>query len=182
MAREPFGPPGQPFAERLRDTRMQALFGYWRELVQEAGDRLPPYRGFDPLRVHDILPDMQVFERVGDGRFLWRLVGEAVADAIGTNNKGRFLADVVEPEHYEERRAQLARCLDVGLPFAARGLVSRPGTQRDLFKRLSVPFRGPDGTPSILINFVVLATSVAVDGLPEWGSADVIWAGPDDVD
>ncbi len=181
MAREPFGTPGQPFVERLRDVRMAALFGYWRELVRESGDRLPPYRSFDPLRVHDILPDMQVFERDADGRFRWRLVGEAVADAIGINNKGRFLSDVVEPEHYEERRAQLARCLDEGLPFAARGLISRPGTRQDLFKRLSVPYRGPDGAPSILINFVVLATSTAVRDLPARGSSEVIWARSEDV-
>lgn len=181
MAHEPFGTPDQPFAARLRDTRMAGLFGYWCELVREAGGTLPPYRAFDALRVHDILPDMQVFERIDDGRFRWRLVGEAAAEALGANNKGRFLADVVEPEHYEERRIQLARCLDAGLPFAARGLISRPGTRQDLFKRLSMPFRGDGGDPSILINFVVLASSAAVDALPAWGTADVIWAAPDDI-
>ncbi len=125
MAREPFDDGASSFAARLREPAMAALFEDWCAMRREAGG-LPRYRQFDPFRFPKMMPSLQVLERDPDGRFFQRLAGAKVVEKLGVDNKGRYLDQIVEPAHFEERRGHLERVLATGLPAAARGLLSRP--------------------------------------------------------
>ncbi len=177
MARTPFNESHSGFAGRLSDMAMASLFANWVELRRAASGRLPDYRDFDPFRFAALMPNLQVFERTPDGRWRQRLVGETAADYIGANNKGRFLDEIVQAEHLAERVAHLNLAVDEGLPGASRGLLSRPSTEVDVFKRLLLPF-----APDVVVSYIVFSRLRDTPGLPAGADRmQTVWATAADV-
>lgn len=180
MAREPFDESATAFCDRLRDAGMAALFADWCAMRREAGG-LPRYRLFDPFRFPALMPSLQVLERDPDGRYFQRLAGARVVEKVGIDNKGRFLDQIVEPAHLEERRGHLERVLGTGLPAAARGLLSRPTALTGAFKRLMLPFARDDGAAGLVVSLVAYARSYEMHDLKPGDPIQVIWARSEDV-
>lgn len=82
------GPPAAP-----AHVSLQRLLAYWRS---KRADRIaPPRSAIRPDEIVELLPDLVIFEVVGDPpRFRVRLGGTRVAAAFGDDGTGRFLEDL----------------------------------------------------------------------------------------
>jgi hypothetical protein len=180
VAREPFDESAPAFGDRLREPAMAALFADWCAMRREAGG-LPRYRQFDPFRFPQMMPSLQVLERDPDGRYFQRLAGARVVEKLGVDNKGRFLDQIVEPAHFEERRGHLERVLDTGLPAAARGFLSRPTALSGAFKRLMLPFARDDGLAGLVVSAIAYARSYELHDLKPGDPIQTLWARLEDV-
>jgi hypothetical protein len=180
VAREPFDESAPAFGDRLREPAMAALFADWCALRRETGG-LPRYRQFDPFRFPQMMPSLQVLERDPDGRYFQRLAGARVVEKLGVDNKGRYLDQIVEPAHFEERRGHLERVLDTGLPAATRGFLSRPTALSGAFKRLMLPFSRDDGVAGLVVSAIAYARSYELHDLKPGDPIQTLWARLEDV-
>lgn len=77
-------------------------YDYW--LAKCAGRPFPDRADLDPAEIKDILPHLTIIEATGDEvrpRFRYRLVGTAVADAVGRDRAGCFADEVLHRRQTE---------------------------------------------------------------------------------
>ena len=74
---------------------LSAFWTYWHR--KRAGRAAPRRLDIEPTEVPQLLPHIQLIDRVGD-RFRYRLCGTAIVEAYGRELTGKFLDEVI-PTH-----------------------------------------------------------------------------------
>jgi hypothetical protein len=91
----------------ITDERLQLGFEYWQ---RKCGARAMPRRAdIDPTEIPRLLADLMLVEVLPDGRYRYRLIGTANANAHGINATGRYLDEVLPGPDY---RAHVLRLYD----------------------------------------------------------------------
>ena len=102
------------------DPRMEAAYSYW--LRQAAGRPMPRRGDMDPTEIPKLLRDIMLVDVLPDGRYRYRLIGTANAQAQGVSATGRYLDEVLPGDEYKahvlrlydecvrERRALYSEC------------------------------------------------------------------------
>ena len=70
---------------------LAGTLAYWRG--KRAGRALPSRRDIDPVEVPALLPHLQLIETAA-GRFRYRLIGTALAEAFGRDYTGHYLDEL----------------------------------------------------------------------------------------
>ena len=86
-------------------------------------DGFIPRAAFDPINHVRVLPYIQLFQEVDEGRFLCRLMGTEVVRLLGGEFTGRYLEEYVFGPVLAERLAELQECLASGRPVYSQSLL-----------------------------------------------------------
>lgn len=147
---EPDYRPSDRFVDCLPVAGMRRLFTDW--LVQRGGEAMPRRAGFDPLRFPDLISSLQLHERLDDGRYFCRVSGGDTVAAFGHESTGRYLDEVVLPDHLASRVALFNESLDGALPLLYEGHLVVRARDWKQFQRLLLPYADPGGTPRFLVS------------------------------
>ena len=118
------------FLDSIREAEIRDLFLYWLRRRPKSG--VPTRGDIDPARIPAAyLPDMFIYERQKNGRFLCRLIGTGLSRIFGRNETGRYLDTILPPAAAENRAELFARVLKSERPIYFHGaFVFTPGAQR----------------------------------------------------
>jgi hypothetical protein len=139
-----------------QDPRFREFFIYWQRKAPDG--RLPGRQHIDPLEIPRLLSHIALYDvvRVADDfRFRVRLVGTGVTAALGADNTGRFIDEVMDAEPYKPLHAaysQLARhhtpqYWQRNVPFANRDFLA--------IQRLGLPLAADGNTVDMIITYYV---------------------------
>jgi CheY-like chemotaxis protein len=78
-----------------QNETLRRAYAYW--LGKANGRRLPERTDLDPADIKYLLPDLLIFESIGERpRYRCRLVGTRVVEAMGLNPMNRFIDEIFE--------------------------------------------------------------------------------------
>lgn len=138
--------------EGLADERLRRVFAYW--LSCRPGDALPPVAAIDPLALpREALPWITVLEVEREPlRFRSRLVGTAVAEAIGLDHTGRYVA---EQPGMEGQHARFTWCVETRHPYLAAASLSWSPRAYKSYRTLALPFADAEGRVARIVHVFV---------------------------
>lgn len=133
----------------LGDDRIGQFGRYWFDLGGAAGG-VPMREAFDPAAIQHLLPNIIVVEHLGDGEFLYRLLGTQV-DWFAKRNYTGFRTSQIPGHkpgnliHAVYMTALRTRTL-VGstMPYVGSSAVCRS------VRKIAAPFRTPQGKDQIV--------------------------------
>ncbi|MCR9256954.1 MAG: PAS domain-containing protein [Alphaproteobacteria bacterium] len=118
-----------------------SVFEHWLKLRAESArpDRLPTRDQIDMLTLpRETLPWFFIHQREGD-RYLNRLAGTAMVEAIGFETRGRYLDEMMAPALYPERKALLDRCAEQAVCVHYRATLAAADREHVGFSRILFP-------------------------------------------
>lgn len=139
-----------------KDPRFRAFFVYWQSKAPPG--QLPGRQHIDPLEIPRLLPHIALYDVVRlntDFRFRFRLVGTGVAEALGADNTGRFIDEIMAPDAYGPLHAAYSRLVrDHALQYWQRNL---PFANRDFLavQRLALPLAADGSTVDMIMTYYV---------------------------
>lgn len=138
----------------LDDPGLTALLDYWCVLRRQAGGRVPPRRALDPMAVRKLLPRVEVWRRIPDGRLRCCLSGTAIRNETGRECTGRYLDELLPETALANRAALFLRALETGRPVAYRCPLPVPGRAYKATTRLLLPLLDDQGEATILVSMI----------------------------
>lgn len=150
-----FMPTGAALPEPVTDSAFHALYDYWRS--RAPAGRLPGRQHIDPLDIPKLLPGIGLFDvmRGGDRyRFRFRLMGSAFVEAMGADNTGRFIDEVVLlAVKYEALYQTFRTIVERQQPHYWETAVTMPGREFVALKRLALPLASDGETVDMIIGY-----------------------------
>ncbi|MGM0561304.1 MAG: PAS domain-containing protein [Pseudomonadota bacterium] len=168
------------FRAHLPHPHFVQLLDYW---CDKRGESVPRKSEIDPLDIPALLPFIQIHARQADGRYLCRLSGTAIVEALAMETTGQYLDEILPPHHLKSRTAILDRCLKRGLPSFYSGRLAMPGREFLPFHRLVLPLRNSAEKADCVLTFsmVDLLANDGMDATPPAGIAYRIDANAQDL-
>ncbi len=145
-----------PLPADAKDPRFSAFFVYWQSKAPPG--RLPGRQHIDPLEIPRLLRHIALYDVVrqdGDFRFRFRLVGTGLAEALGADNTGRFIDEIMPAEAYPALHATYSQLARQGTPqYWQRNL---PFANRDFLavQRLALPLAADGNTVDMIMSYYV---------------------------
>jgi hypothetical protein len=139
-----------------KDPRFRELFAYWQNKAPPG--RLPGRAHIDPLEIPRLLPHLALYDVVRAGedfRFRFRLVGTGAAEALGADNTGKFIDEIMKPEPYTPLHASYATLVREHAPqYWQRNL---PFDNRDFLaiRRLALPLAADGQNVDMVMSYYV---------------------------
>ncbi len=139
-----------------KDPRFSAFFVYWQSKAPPG--RLPGRQHIDPLEIPRLLPHVALYDVVrlnDDFRFRFRLVGTGVAEALGADNTGRFIDEIMPAQAYPPLHAAYSELVRHHTPqYWQRNL---PFANRDFLavQRLALPLAADGSTVDMIMTYYV---------------------------
>lgn len=168
------------FRAHLPHPHFTQLLDYW---CGKRGESIPRKADIDPLDIPALLPFIQIHARQADGRYLCRLSGTAIVEALAMETTGQYLDDILPAHHLKSRTTILDRCLKRQLPSFYSGRLAMPGREFLPFHRLVLPLRSSEEKADFALTFsmVDLLTDERMDSTPPAGISQRIDAKPQDL-
>jgi len=134
----------------LIDPRLQRLLAYW---YTKRGDRRAPRRAdIDPLDIPDLLPILNLLEvHRNPLRFLHRLVGTEVVEALGRDATGHEVGAGLYGPAAQEIFDSLVRLATEIRPFRRLSRLSWNGQKWKILEALELPLVGNDGQVAMIL-------------------------------
>jgi hypothetical protein len=146
---------------------MRDLLDYW---CRKRQCRFVPLRGdIDPAEIPRLLPWLQLYQRVEDGRFYCRLCGTALAEAYGRDPTGRYVDETVDPGWHADREGLFWRVLESGRPLRYESQLVGPGLEWKRFWRLLLPLATKAERPADLVLSIVTFRALQRVSPPDTG-------------
>jgi hypothetical protein len=139
-----------------KDPRFSAFFVYWQSKAPPG--RLPGRQHIDPSEIPRLLPHLALYDVIRNGddfRFRFRLVGTGAAEALGADNTGRFIDEIMAPEPYRPLHAAYSELVRRHTPqYWQRNL---PFANRDFLavQRLALPLAADGDTVDMIMTYYV---------------------------
>lgn len=129
----------------LTSPRARALYEYWAS--KGGARRLPSRADIDPAEIKSLLPYILLTDLHHDPlRVFFRLVGTAVAEAVGRNITGQWLHEVPLDGGFELWLQTYRRLVDTREPIVGRNRATvQPGDER-LFEWIILPLSSDGNT------------------------------------
>jgi hypothetical protein len=143
------------FETHLDDPLLREAYAYWR--LKRDGRRMPARRQIDPAEVRPLLPHLLISEVVDpERRFRYRLVGTAIARALGRDPTGRCVEEVTSGSYRDYITGlHCAVCRERAPVFAQSALQCGAGVGHRLARRLLLPLSEDDSTVNQILSLVV---------------------------
>lgn len=126
------------FIDEIADPLIRQVFGYWR--AQWRPGRLPRRHAIDPAALPpECLPHLFMFRREADGRLRQLLVGTAIVKALGRDETGTYLDEVLTGRAGLRRLRLIQRVVDERLPIFYVGPAFSRTEERRRVARLMLP-------------------------------------------
>lgn len=139
------------------DLRFREFFEYW--LAKAPPGRIPGRQHLDPMDIPHLLPGIVLFDVIREGgrlRFRWRLIGTAVAEAVGRDHTGRFIDEVISTK-YDALHAALSGIVRTGRPHFWRTEIKASERAFRMIERLALPLASDGETVDMMIAYYVPA-------------------------
>lgn len=139
--------------ERLEPDHLRAAYDYW--CAARGMQPLPPVAALDPtLLPRGCLPWLGVVEVEGEPpRYRSRVVGTAVAEALGIDHTGRYLDEI---PGMASQLVRIDRCRRDRRPYLAEAEVTFAPHDFRRYRSLTLPFGGPEGVQRLVFVFAFL--------------------------
>jgi hypothetical protein len=112
----------------ITDARLQRGLEYWRSKAEAAGRAMPRRADIDPGEIPKLLPDIMLIDVLPEGRYRYRLIGTANAEAHGINAKGRYLDEVLPgPEYRAHVLGLYNECVEARRPLYSESMFISTG-------------------------------------------------------
>jgi hypothetical protein len=143
----------EPFAPGTLHARLDALYRYWLALPRPAGP-LPTRAAFDPFAVREAIGSIWMLDIQREPfRLRYRLQGTRIVDAVGRDETGRWLDELVVADR--SRPVDAARLRESALDGLATHARTRPllaaGSGWSAVESLMLPLAADGRTPDILL-------------------------------
>ena len=134
------------------DYRADPILGralaYWRQ--KRNGRAMPSRRDIDPGEIPKLLPHLQLIDIVR-GRFRYRLIGTALADAYGGDYTGQFVDDLFDKSRSQFITKIYSSIAEARQPgFLRSGYVTAKGLKL-IANRLYLPLSEDDSTLDMIL-------------------------------
>jgi len=154
-------------ATDLGQDRLGRFGRYWLGLADAAGG-IPPRTALNPAAIGDLAPNLIIVEHLGDGDFLYRLLGTAVDRFTKRRYTGLRTSEIDGHGPGNQIHALYMTTLECGaltgctLPYVGTNTVCRS------VRQIAAPMRGDDGHLQIvsLIEFDLVAGAELSDAAP----------------
>jgi hypothetical protein len=149
------------------DPVLGAALAYWRG--KRSGRSMPARRDLDPTEMPRLLPHLQLIEPVA-GRFRFRLIGTALAEAFGRDYTGRFVDELFDAARAEPICDVYRAVLDRRHPMFLRNRYFTAKNIDLIANRIYLPLSEDDSA----VNMIFSAVTFEFGDLPvagAWGSA-----------
>lgn len=153
---EPFDPAA------LAPPYLRAVYDYWDAARGTAA--MPPPGAIDPLRLpREALPHLGLIEVEREPlRFLTRLQGTSVVEALGINHTGRYYDEI---PGMDAQVARLAWCARERRPYLTEGTASFAPKDFQHYRLLALPF----GDESHGVRRILFVSAFVVPPRNVWG-------------
>lgn len=145
------GPAMETAANEKTDIELNgmltALHAYWRS--KRGGRTMPMRQDIRPEEIGALLPIVSLLEAV-DGRLRFRLAGNRIEAAYGSDLRGKFLDEIQPAQQYKIAARSYAMALGCGRPVISRSNYRTPTGQHLLITRLLLPLTA-DGIRASMI-------------------------------
>ena len=153
------------------DYRADPILGdalaYWRH--KRVGRAMPSRRDIDPTEMPKLLPYLQLIDAIG-GRFRYRLVGTALADAYGKDFTGQYLEDFADKQRSNFITKVFASIWETGRPAFVRSQYVTTKSVNLIANRLYMPLSDDDREVNMILGALTFESGTT--HLPgAWGSA-----------
>ncbi|HZB91378.1 MAG TPA: PAS domain-containing protein [Stellaceae bacterium] len=148
------------FESHLDDPLLREVYAYWRQ--KRAARRMPQRRQIDPADVPRLLPHLSISEVIDAGqRFRYRLVGTAVARALGRDPTGHCIDDTAGADTGDPVGAlHRTVCRERVALFATNALAGRTHVQYRVVRRLLLPLSEDDASVHQILSLAVFQFAV----------------------
>lgn len=156
-----FHPDGIPepsdsfFRQSLPHARFTGLLDYW---CSKRESQVPHKSDIDPVEIPGQLPFIQIHARQQDGRYLCRLSGTAMVEALNMETTGRYLDEILPTRHVKTRSRILDRSLQSGMPIFYTGRLALPGREFLPFRRLVLPLSSNGNSADSALTMAMIGT------------------------
>ncbi len=130
------------------------MLDYWCALRRQAGGQVPSRRALDPMGVRKLLPLVEVWRRMPDGRLRCCLSGTAIRNQTGCECTGLLLDELLPAAALPSRAALFLRALESGRPVAYHCPLPVPGRAHKTITRLLLPLLDDAGEATILVSMI----------------------------
>lgn len=142
----------------------EILWREWRRLATKGA--IPEKSDLDPSRLVPILPDMLIYQSLGDPEsWRLRLMGTRVVERIGVEATGRNPLDLMHGDHRGLARDAFLRVVQEPAGHLSHVSDEYPNGKTATVEILRLPLRGSDGCTDIIVS-VTEELSEAFDGIP----------------
>jgi hypothetical protein len=143
----------EPFAPGAMHARLDALYRHWLALPRPAGP-LPARADFDPFAVPEAVGSIWMLDIQREPfRLRYRLQGTRIVDAVGRDETGRWLDELVLADR--SRPVDMARLRESALAGHATHARTRPllaaGSGWSAVESVMLPLAADGRTPDILL-------------------------------
>ncbi|MFC4349936.1 PAS domain-containing protein [Fodinicurvata halophila] len=168
------------FRQSLPHARFIRLLDYW---CSKRGSGVPRKTDIDPVEIPALLPFIQIHARQENGRYLCRLSGTAMVEALDMETTGRCLDEFLPERHLKSRTKILDRSLHSGMPIFYTGRLALPGREFLPFRRLILPLStsGIEADCALTLATVETVGSQAMEKAPPAGISFQVEARPSDL-
>lgn len=148
------GAPG-PFRLRLGEPGLIELLDHWCGLRHAADGHPPSRRALDPMSVRKLLPYVEIYRLMPDGRLRCCLSGTAIRNETGRELTGQYLDEMLPKAAVASRTSLFHRALESGRPVAYRCALPIYGRDHKAVTRLLLPLLDDQGQATIVASMVV---------------------------
>lgn len=113
--------------ESIPEVHPVAVFSQFYH--QAAKDGVISRECFDPSDHTQILPWLQLFEQLADGKYLTRVMGTGVANVVGADRTGLVLDDYLAEDFLEQRVTEFEDSHNMEQPIYSSSVVAIPGRE-----------------------------------------------------
>lgn len=141
-------------ADSLALEDLEALFRYWRRLVEREPQRGAPHpRALDPSELPSaLLPRVKIVGRETDGGWRYRLVGTAFRDLAGLELSGKRIEEIEAPVYADHLTRLLDATAEERRPVFCEARYLGPGRSvHRTVARLLTPFIRDEAVDTIVI-------------------------------
>jgi len=173
------------FLDVLRGTPLEECLNFWRRRRQAR--EVPRKSAIDPVEMpRHILPNLFIYQQMGDGRFRCRLAGTEICRVNRLNPTGHYLDSLIAPVVMQSRLGLFLRVLEDGTPVVYGGRMLYSERRSVRFRRLLLPISAAGDRADHIFGMVIYSDFEPVaenDRLPQDGPPDLVaWATEEELD
>lgn len=166
------------FVENIPEAQIRDIFQYW--LDRRPADGVPTRGSIDPRTIpSEYLPYLFLYQRDEQGRFVCKLMGTELVEAMGRDETGRYLDCKQDPTASDDCLSLFLHALETRCPVYFRHRAKAGNGLPRLFARIVLPLSSKGNVADQIFGMALFDTAMETRNAE--GSFDVVIAATADL-